>query len=112
MKIKTVIAVLGLLVFEPALAQDRPLKVEIVTNAPHQRDPIVAHVTNLTTEAMQLALPFLWSSNFGVRPAGHRAKKAVGLGRDPIHCGWPSKEFAADRSRRNEGIRIWRSRCR
>lgn len=41
----------------PALAQDKPLKVEIVMSAPHQRDPIVVHVTNLTTKAMQLALP-------------------------------------------------------
>lgn len=50
-------AVLALLVLEPVPAQDKPLRVEVVTTAPQQRDPIVVHVTNLTTKTMQFALP-------------------------------------------------------
>jgi hypothetical protein len=43
-------------VCQQGLAQE-PLRVEIVTAAPHQRDPILIHVTNLTTKTIELAFP-------------------------------------------------------
>lgn len=39
------------------LAQDKPLRVEIVTTAPQQRDPILVRVTNLITATIELAFP-------------------------------------------------------
>lgn len=50
-------AILAWLMWQPGLAQDKPLRVEIVAAAPQQRDPIVVRVTNLTTKTIQLALP-------------------------------------------------------
>ena len=49
--------VLGLFVFSPVLAQEKPLRVEIVTTTPRQREPILVHVTNVSTETIQLAFP-------------------------------------------------------
>jgi hypothetical protein len=53
----TLAAVLVLLMCGSVLAQDKPLRVEILTTSPQQRDPILVHVTNLTTKMIQLALP-------------------------------------------------------
>ena len=52
----TLASVLALFVFESVLAQDKPVRVEIVTTSPQQRDPILVRVTNVTTKTMQLAL--------------------------------------------------------
>ncbi len=42
---------------ERGLAQDKPLRVEIVKTAPQQLDPILVRVTNLTTTTIELAFP-------------------------------------------------------
>ena len=54
----TSLAFLALLVLvsQRGLAQE-PLRVEIVTSTPQQRDPILVRVTNLTAKTLQLALP-------------------------------------------------------
>jgi hypothetical protein len=92
MKIKSVIAVLGLFVFEPALAQDKPLKIEIITSAPHQRDPIVVHVTNLTTKAMQLALPFYGRQTVASTPLDIEQRKRLGWEEIPLTVAGPRKD--------------------
>jgi hypothetical protein len=48
---------LGLLIVERVPAQDKPLRVEIVTAAPNQRDPILVRVTNVTATTIELAFP-------------------------------------------------------
>src|SRR5690348_4630743 len=53
----TLAAVPVLFMCGSVLAQDKPLRVEILTTAPQQRDPILVQVTNLTTKTIQLALP-------------------------------------------------------
>jgi hypothetical protein len=53
---------LVLFVFGSVLAQDKPLRMEIVTRSPQQRDPIVVHVTNLTTTTIELAFPLYFLS--------------------------------------------------
>jgi hypothetical protein len=53
----TLVAVLVLLMCGSVPAQDKPLRVEILTTSPQQRDPILVHLTNLTTKMIQLALP-------------------------------------------------------
>jgi hypothetical protein len=56
---RVALALLAILAFasEQAPAQDKPLRVEIVTATPHQLDPILVRVTNLTTKTIKLALP-------------------------------------------------------
>ncbi len=55
--VSVTVAALLVLILEPALAQDKPLQVEIVTTTPHQREPILVHITNLTTKTIELAFP-------------------------------------------------------
>lgn len=55
--VSVTVAALLVLILEPALAQDKPLQVEIVTTAPHQREPNLVHITNLTTKTIELAFP-------------------------------------------------------
>ena len=85
-------AMLALLMFEPALAQDKPLKVEIVTAAPHLRDPIVVHVTNLTRKAMQLALPFYGRQTVASAPLDVETKKRLGWEEIPLTVSGPRKD--------------------
>src|ERR1700674_4515380 len=49
-------AALVMLVWEPVAAQE-PLRVEVVASAPHQQEPILVRVSNLTTRKLQLVLP-------------------------------------------------------
>jgi hypothetical protein len=83
-KITTVIAVLAFLIFEPGMAQDKPLKVEIVTGVPHQREPILVHVTNLTTTPMQLALPFYGRQSVASVPLDIEQRKRLGWEEIPL----------------------------
>src|ERR1700730_9259519 len=92
MKIKTISAVLGLFIVEPGLAQDKPLKVEIVTSAPHQREPILVHVTNLTTKAMQLALPFYGRQTVASAPLDIEQRKRLGWEEIPLTVAGPRKD--------------------
>jgi len=74
---------LVLFVFGSVLAQDKPLCVEIVTRSPQQHDPILVHVTNLTTTTIELAFP-LYSLSRGryqaapAEPAGIERRKRLG----------------------------------
>lgn len=74
------LALLGL-VSQRALAQE-PLRVEIVTSTPQERDPILVRVTNLTARTLQLALPLylygrrsLVSQNLASAPLDIEQKK-------------------------------------
>ena len=53
-------AALVLLGWEPVAAQE-PLRVEVVADAPHQQEPILVRITNLTSRKLQLALPMYGS---------------------------------------------------
>ena len=74
------IALLAVLAFasERGLAQEKPLQVEIVTTAPHQRDPILVHVTNLTTKTIQLALPLYGRQTVASDPLDIEQRKRLG----------------------------------
>jgi hypothetical protein len=76
--------VLGLMMFEQGLSQDKPLKVEIVTSVPHQREPILVHVTNLTTKPMQLALAFYGRQSVASAPLDIETKKRLGWVEIPL----------------------------
>lgn len=77
---RVALAFLAILAFasEQALAKEKPLRVEIVTAAPRQRDPILVHVTNLTTRTIQLALPFYDGQTVASDPLDVERKKRLG----------------------------------
>jgi len=78
-------------VFEPGLAQDKPLKVEIVTSVPHQREPILVHVTNLTAKPVQLALPFYGRQTVASSPLDIEQRKRLGWEEIPLTVAGPRK---------------------
>ena len=49
-------AVLALAACKSVMAQE-PLRVEVVSTAPHQKEPILVRITNLTTKELELVLP-------------------------------------------------------
>jgi len=77
--------------FESGLAQEKPLRVEIVTTAPRQRDPILVHVTNLTTKAMQLALPLYGRQTLASAPLDIERRKRLGWEEIPLTVAGPRK---------------------
>jgi len=86
-------AVLGLFVYRPGQAQEKPLRVEIATATPHQRDPILVHVTNLTSKTIELAFPlYSYARSYQAAPSDpldiERRKR---LGWDKIPSALPSR---------------------
>ena len=82
-------ALIGLLIVESGLAQQKPLRVEIVTAAPHQRDPILVHVTNLTTKTIQLALPLYGRQTVASDPVDIEQRKRLGWTEIPLTVAGP-----------------------
>lgn len=87
---------LAWLMWQSGLAQDKPLRVEIVTTAPHQRDPIVVRVTNLTTKTIELAFPLysygrrsLYRQTVPSDPVNIERKKRLGW--DEVPSALPSR---------------------
>jgi hypothetical protein len=75
--------VLVLFVFGPVLAQDKTAARGNRHRSPQQRDPILVHVTNLTTTTIELAFP-LYSVSRGryqaapAEPVGIERRKRLG----------------------------------
>jgi hypothetical protein len=102
-------AVLGLFVYRPGQAQEKPLRVEIATATPHQRDPILVHVTNLTSKTIELAFPlYSYARSYQAAPSDPSAL--------PSRIPRPSPQIAPGETREYEfsvvgageyRVRVW-----
>src|SRR5712692_7647686 len=80
---------LGFLMFGSGLAQEKPLRVEIVTAAPRHREPILVHVTNLTAKTIQLALPLYGRQTVASDPLDIKQRKRLGWTEIPLTVAGP-----------------------